>query len=104
MVPHGAVEQEIAKHFDLDQAEGPVVVIVGIPDPVKGEALVLLTTVDLGAEAVRNGLAAAGLPNLWIPRIVGRVAVIPLLGTGKTDLIGCRDLAAMAADRNRENR
>ncbi|HXA81028.1 MAG TPA: AMP-binding protein, partial [Opitutaceae bacterium] len=93
MVPHGTVEQKLAEAFALDQSEGPVVAVVGVPDAAKGEALVLLTTLDLGADQIRDNLVAAGLPNLWVPKIIRRVEKIPMLGTGKLDLKGCKDLA-----------
>lgn len=93
MVPHGTIEQKISDSYGWDQLEGPVVVVVGIPDPAKGEALVLITTMEVTAEDLRERLTTAGLPNLWIPRIVHRVDKIPLLGTGKLDLKGCRQLA-----------
>ncbi|HWZ95945.1 MAG TPA: AMP-binding protein [Opitutaceae bacterium] len=93
MVPHGTVEQKLAEVFDLDQSEGPRVAVVGVPDAAKGEALVLLTTLDLGADQIRDKLGAAGLPNLWVPKIVRRVEKIPMLGTGKLDLKGCKALA-----------
>ena len=93
MVPHGTVEQKIIEVFDWDENEAPIVAITGIPDPVKGEAVVLLTTVDIQAEELRAKLLDTGLPNLWIPRLVRRVDKIPMLGTGKIDLKGCRELA-----------
>jgi acyl-[acyl-carrier-protein]-phospholipid O-acyltransferase/long-chain-fatty-acid--[acyl-carrier-protein] ligase len=60
--------------------------VVAVPDPRKGEALVLATTAP-GAEA-RTLLAHArerGVPELLVPRIVLALPAIPLLGTGKTD-------------------
>ncbi len=93
MVPHGTVEARIAELFGWDQNEGPTAVVTGIPDATKGEALVLLTTMEVSAEDVRAKLLEAGLPNLWVPRIIRRVDKIPMLGTGKTDLKGCRTLA-----------
>ncbi len=93
MVPHGTVEQKIVEVFDLDQSAGYVVVVTGVPDPSKGEALVLLTTLSLTTDEVRERLLAAGLPSLWVPKILRRVEKIPVLGTGKLDLKGCRDLA-----------
>lgn len=93
MIPHGTIEQKIVGSYGLDQAEGPAIVVVGIPDPVKGEALVLLTTLPIAAEDLRERLMSAGLPNLWIPRIVHHVEKIPLLGTGKLDLKGSREIA-----------
>lgn len=93
MVPHGAVEQAIADAFGVDPGETQSVVVVGVPDEAKGEALVVVTTLGITAAEMREKLAAAGFPNLWIPREVRRVAAIPFLGTGKLDLAACRRLA-----------
>jgi acyl-[acyl-carrier-protein]-phospholipid O-acyltransferase/long-chain-fatty-acid--[acyl-carrier-protein] ligase len=64
-----------------------------VPDPAKGEILVLLTTTEISPEELRARLAEAGLPNLWVPKLIQRVDQIPMLGTGKTDLKKCRELA-----------
>jgi acyl-[acyl-carrier-protein]-phospholipid O-acyltransferase / long-chain-fatty-acid--[acyl-carrier-protein] ligase len=97
MVPHGTIEQKLLELFGANDAEGREaypVFVTGVPDAQKGEALVLLTTwPELTAEAVREKLAAAGVPNLWIPRVVKRVDAIPVLGTGKLDLKAARALA-----------
>ncbi|HVS53905.1 MAG TPA: AMP-binding protein [Opitutaceae bacterium] len=92
MVPHGTIEQKIVSVFEWDQAEVPLVV-VGVPDAAKGEALVMLTTRAVTPEELRTRLAAIGVPNLWVPKIVRRVEKIPMLGTGKTDLKRCREIA-----------
>ncbi len=96
MVPHGTVEQRIVEAFGWDQSEQPVVYVTGIPDQAKGEALVLLTTEAVTLEQLRARLAERGLPNLWVPKIIHRVERIPMLGTGKTDLKQCRELALHA--------
>lgn len=93
MVPHGTIEQRITELFGWTDSETATAVVTGIPDPIKGEALVLLTTQDVTADELRTKLLEAGLPNLWIPKIVRKVPQIPLLGTGKTDLKSCRALA-----------
>ncbi len=93
MVPHGALEQAIADSLGLDPGEPQAIVVAGVPDESKGEALVVVTTLDVSAARVREILTAAGFPNLWIPREVRRVAAIPFLGTGKLDLAACRRLA-----------
>jgi acyl-[acyl-carrier-protein]-phospholipid O-acyltransferase/long-chain-fatty-acid--[acyl-carrier-protein] ligase len=92
MVPHGTIEQKILDVFAWDQAE-VTVLVTAVPDPTKGEALVLLTTRDLSSDELRSRLLEAGLPGLWIPKIVRRVERIPMLGTGKVDLKRCRELA-----------
>lgn len=96
MVPHGTVEQTLVEVLDLDQSEGPLVVVIGVPDSSKGEALVLVTSLDLTSETIREKLLAAGLPALWVPRVIVRVEKIPVLGTGKLDLKSCKQIAAKA--------
>lgn len=99
MVPHGTVEQKLIDAFALDQTDGYALVVMGVPDPGKGEQLVLLTTRDeVTAETVKEKLTTAGVPNLWIPKSVVRVQKIPVLGTGKLDLKGCKELAEKAAN------
>ena len=39
-------------------------------------------------------LSEAGLPNLWIPKIVKQIETMPILGTGKLDLQRCKEIAA----------
>jgi acyl-[acyl-carrier-protein]-phospholipid O-acyltransferase/long-chain-fatty-acid--[acyl-carrier-protein] ligase len=86
MVPHETLEATIAKQFNFESEEERVVVVVGVPDETKGEALVLLTTRDLTTEVLREKLLAAGLPSLWIPKRIKRVEQIPILASGKLDL------------------
>lgn len=94
MVPHGTVEQKILDAYGWDQMETLLLVVTAVPDPVKGESLVLLTTRAISADDLRAKLLEAGLPNLWIPRFVCAVEKVPVLGTGKLDLKACRELAA----------
>jgi acyl-[acyl-carrier-protein]-phospholipid O-acyltransferase/long-chain-fatty-acid--[acyl-carrier-protein] ligase len=96
MVPHGAVEQAIALAYGADPAEPPVAVVTGVPDPLKGEALVVVTTLGTSADELRERLAGGGLPNLWIPRRVVRVDSIPHLASGKLDLAALRRMAGAA--------
>ena len=98
MVPHGTVEQKLAQLFGWDESESYSAVVMGVPDPTKGEALVLLTTREVTPEQVREKLLGAGMPALWVPKVVQRVEKIPVLGTGKLDLKGCRELALAAAE------
>lgn len=96
MIPHGTIEQKIVETFALDQSEGPAIAVMGVPDKAKGEALVLLTTIPFTTDVLREKLLAAGLPNLWVPKLIHRVDKIPVLGTGKLDLKRCRDVALLA--------
>ncbi|MDX6766188.1 MAG: MFS transporter [Candidatus Methylacidiphilales bacterium] len=92
MVPHLAVEEAIQKAFPAENEKIPDCVL-GLPDGEKGEQLVLLTTRTLDLAAVRDGLAAAGMPNLWVPKKILPVENIPVLGSGKLDFGACKKLA-----------
>jgi acyl-[acyl-carrier-protein]-phospholipid O-acyltransferase/long-chain-fatty-acid--[acyl-carrier-protein] ligase len=94
MVPHETVESRIVEAFDLAKEGERTCAITAIPDEAKGEALVLLTTRSIEQGELRKRLSEAGLPNLWIPKIVRQVEAVPLLGTGKLDLQRCKELAA----------
>ncbi|MCC5834301.1 MAG: AMP-binding protein [Opitutales bacterium] len=96
MVPHGRIEQIIAECFDLEDADTPMVAVTGIEDEQKGEALVVLSTVEITPAQIRERLTARKVPNLWIPRIVQRVDAIPCLASGKLDLQGLARLARSA--------
>jgi acyl-[acyl-carrier-protein]-phospholipid O-acyltransferase/long-chain-fatty-acid--[acyl-carrier-protein] ligase len=97
MVPHGTVEQKILEVYQIGQEERPQIVVIGVPDTTKGEAIVLLTAIEMNGDDLRERLFKAGLPNLWIPKIIRRVEQIPLLGSGKTDFRGCQRLAMEVA-------
>ena len=94
MVPHGTVEEALVKAYNLFDAELPILAVVGRPDESKGEALVILATMDLELDDVREKLSAAGLTNLWIPKEIKRVETIPTLATGKLDLRKIQVLAS----------
>jgi acyl-[acyl-carrier-protein]-phospholipid O-acyltransferase / long-chain-fatty-acid--[acyl-carrier-protein] ligase len=98
MVPHGTVEQKIIAAFGWEATETPTMAVVGVPDPVKGEQLVLITTHEIATDQVRERLLAAGLPALWIPKIIRRVETVPLLGSGKLDLKSCKAIALQACE------
>ena len=93
MVPHGTIEQAILKVLNLEGAAEIVLAVSSQVDPQKGEQLVVLHTVDLDTEIVRKGLVAAGLPNLWVPKLFKKVPKMPILGTGKLDLNTLKQLA-----------
>ncbi len=84
MVSHAAVEQAVVS---ANPGIGPVCVL-GRPSLQKGEELVLLLTQAMD----RAALCAAmrGVPNLWLPRAVVTVDVLPSLPTGKVDIAACR--------------
>ncbi len=93
MVPHETVEAKIVESFGFSAEGERVVAISSTPDEAKGEALVVLTTREITQNELREKLAAAGLPNLWIPRHILQVPQIPVLASGKLDIQGCTELA-----------
>jgi acyl-[acyl-carrier-protein]-phospholipid O-acyltransferase/long-chain-fatty-acid--[acyl-carrier-protein] ligase len=94
MVPHETIEQKIIDLLELSGRDERPIAIVGVQDEAKGEALVLLSVVDLDLAELRKKLQEAGVPNLWIPKNVRRVEAIPVLASGKLDLKKCQALAA----------
>ena len=94
MVPHETIEQKIIDVLELSGRDERPIAIVGVQDEAKGEALVLLSAVDLDLAELRKKLQEAGVPNLWIPKHVQRVDSIPVLASGKLDLKKCQALAA----------
>jgi len=92
MVPHETIEDKIVDSLDLSGRDERTVAIVGVQDEAKGEALVLLSAVDIDLAELRSKLHDAGVPNLWIPKHVQRVESIPVLASGKLDLKKCREL------------
>lgn len=97
MVPHIRIEEELMKLVGDDPDDDKVqVCVTALPDEKRGERLLVLylpttTTVD----QMRAGLSTAGLPNLFIPSPNSFLLVdhIPMLGTGKLDLKGAKELA-----------
>ncbi len=95
MVPHIRVEELLQPAMGGDE-EHPVAAVTGVPDPGRGEQLVVLHLPGPAtAEQVCRQLCAAGLPRLWIPApdMFFEVPELPLLGTGKLDLRRLNELA-----------
>jgi acyl-[acyl-carrier-protein]-phospholipid O-acyltransferase/long-chain-fatty-acid--[acyl-carrier-protein] ligase len=94
MVPHIRVEEAVVKILGGDEDELRVVV-TAVPDPKKGERLIVLHTgLAIAPEQICRRLAEE-LPPLWIPSPDSFIQVesIPVLGTGKLDLHRVQQLA-----------
>jgi acyl-[acyl-carrier-protein]-phospholipid O-acyltransferase/long-chain-fatty-acid--[acyl-carrier-protein] ligase len=94
MVPHETIESKIVDLLGLSGRDERPLAVMGVQDEAKGEALVLLSAVDIDLAELRSKLHEAGVPNLWIPKQVQRVEAIPVLASGKLDLKKCQALAA----------
>jgi acyl-[acyl-carrier-protein]-phospholipid O-acyltransferase / long-chain-fatty-acid--[acyl-carrier-protein] ligase len=93
MVPHEAIENKIVDLLDLSGKDERMIAIVGVQDEAKGEALVLLSAMDVDLAQLRKQLHESGISNLWIPKRVQRVDSIPVLASGKLDLKKCNEFA-----------
>src|SRR5216110_171495 len=94
MVPHEAIEQKIIDLLQFSGRDERPLAIVGVQDEAKGEALVLLSAVDIDLADLRKKLQDAGVPNLWIPKHVQRVDAIPVLASGKLEIHKCNEVVA----------
>jgi acyl-[acyl-carrier-protein]-phospholipid O-acyltransferase/long-chain-fatty-acid--[acyl-carrier-protein] ligase len=92
MVPHESIENKIVDLLGLSGRDERPIAIMGVQDEAKGEALVLLTAVDVDLAELRSKLHDAGVPNLWIPKQVQRIESIPVLASGKLDLKKCKEV------------
>ena len=93
MVPHEVIEQKIIDLLELSGKDERIIAIVGVTDEAKGEAVVLLSAIDVDLAQLRDKLRDAGVPNLWIPKRIQSVGSIPVLASGKLDLKKCQELA-----------
>jgi acyl-[acyl-carrier-protein]-phospholipid O-acyltransferase/long-chain-fatty-acid--[acyl-carrier-protein] ligase len=94
MVPHLKVEEAIYAFI----AESSCVV-TGIPDEQRGERLVALyTRLDLEPAELWKRLSETELPRLWLPKRedIYQVESLPMLGTGKLDLRGVKEMVYRA--------
>ena len=99
MVPHETVEEAIIRALGLENETARRIAVVGVPDPDKGEALILLSALPAGAAEqqelvdLRYRLLEKGIPALWIPKKLVRVPDIPILSSGKLDVQSCEKIA-----------
>ncbi|MFO0907530.1 MAG: acyl-[ACP]--phospholipid O-acyltransferase [Isosphaeraceae bacterium] len=93
MVPHGRVEDAMQEASGSDTQ---VFAVTAVPDARGNERLAVLHTVsEEKAREALGKLAGMGLPNLFIPRQdhLLKVDALPMLGTGKLDLRGVKQVA-----------
>jgi acyl-[acyl-carrier-protein]-phospholipid O-acyltransferase/long-chain-fatty-acid--[acyl-carrier-protein] ligase len=104
MVPLEKIEEEL---HDILGTGDRVCAVTCVPDEARGERLVVLYIAEHLAQhgiQVRvwcEQLGGRGLPNLWVPgeRDFYSVAELPVLGSGKLNLYGVKELALTLARR-----
>jgi len=94
MVPNKKVAAKLRTLTGVTEME---LVVTSVPDPTRGERLIVLYTVMpcTPQEAVGKLGADEGVPKLWIPKAGDfyKVDAFPVGPTGKLDLKGVRKLA-----------
>ena len=93
MVGLGTVEEVLRKAVNDEEVE---IMAINIPDPKKGEIIVILATCDLDERALRPKLHAGGLTNLALPTAYVTVEALPKLGSGKADFATAKEVARQA--------
>jgi acyl-[acyl-carrier-protein]-phospholipid O-acyltransferase/long-chain-fatty-acid--[acyl-carrier-protein] ligase len=93
MISLTQVEEQIRKVLGEPELE---LVAVNVPDPKKGERIVLLVAAELDPDGLRKTLIEEGINPLTIPAEIRPVEEVPKLGSGKTDFSGAKKLALAA--------
>jgi len=92
MVPHELVECAINEILRLDEK---VAAVSSIPDPAKGEALIVFyTKLPIPPEKIIEEMRTRNITNLWIPKANNfhQIDALPMLGSGKLDLVGLKKI------------
>jgi acyl-[acyl-carrier-protein]-phospholipid O-acyltransferase / long-chain-fatty-acid--[acyl-carrier-protein] ligase len=85
-----AVIEELASRVWPDDRHAAV----SLPDPRRGEQVVLLTEhPDAPRHELLRQAQAEGRSELYVPRKIVHVDALPLLGAGKTNYVAARELA-----------
>jgi len=96
MVPHMKLEESVNALLDEHYSSA----VTSVPDPVKGERLVVFFTDPARTpQDLWERLCQTDLPKLWIPKRedLHHVESLPTLGTGKIDLRSVRQMAMTIA-------
>jgi acyl-[acyl-carrier-protein]-phospholipid O-acyltransferase/long-chain-fatty-acid--[acyl-carrier-protein] ligase len=100
MVPHIQIEDALLQLLSEKNYEEQRIAVTAIPDPKRGERLIVLhTELDASPAELCRRLRESGLPNLYIPAESDffKVDAIPFLGSGKLDLRRLKDVAMQLA-------
>jgi acyl-[acyl-carrier-protein]-phospholipid O-acyltransferase/long-chain-fatty-acid--[acyl-carrier-protein] ligase len=100
MVPHIKLEEAL---HELAGTPERTLVVTGVGDERKGERLVVLHCLDEPAlQSLLAKLSQLDLPRLWVPKAnqFFHLDALPLLGSGKLDLVRVREVANRCAAEN----
>ncbi len=98
MVPHLKLEEYLLRLADDPQQESGdlLLAVTAVPDAQRGERIVVVhRELCKPAAQIVKELGQTDLPNLWLPSADSflQVEKLPVLGTGKLDLKGLKQLA-----------
>jgi acyl-[acyl-carrier-protein]-phospholipid O-acyltransferase/long-chain-fatty-acid--[acyl-carrier-protein] ligase len=93
------ISLEVVERIAAQAAPGLTHAASSRADASKGEAIVLFTTArTLSREQLSAAAKILGAPELAVPRNIRQVDAIPLLGSGKTDYVRLKEMAASAPE------
>jgi len=93
------ISLEVVERLAAEAAAGFMHAASTRADAAKGEAIVLFTTAPaLRREQLVAAARLIGAPELAVPRDIRVVVAIPLLGSGKTDYVRLKELAAAVSE------
>ncbi len=96
MVPHIQIEEMLDELIGSAEEGELRIAVTAVPDRRKGERLIVLhTQLEQTPAELCKKLAEAGLPNIYIPSPDSfcQVDHVPVLGAGKMDLRGIKQIA-----------
>lgn len=90
MISLTVIEENIIKLYPQNLAA-----VISLPDPKKGEVIILfINKQNVTREDIHTFFKAAGLSELFVPKIVNYLENIPVLATGKVNYVALKETAA----------
>ena len=97
MVPHVQIEEMLNEIIESTDEDVLMAAVTAVPDKKRGERLIVIhRPLQQTPNELREKLAdEKGIPNIFIPSADSfyETEELPLLGTGKLDLKGIKDMA-----------
>lgn len=91
MVSLAVIEENLYNMYKDDQDSK--FAVISMPDDRKGEVIILFTNnQDVSRDKIHAYFKNVGLSELFLPRVVRVLQEVPVLGTGKVDYVGLKDL------------